>query len=120
MEAIAIPTTRFLGGWDVDFSDPVKTAAFLRLHGVGERGFEFFRTVQTALEVIIEEGGTAQCYDHCRDLSGDLFRTLRARNIHLPVIGTTTPFTISSKPRAARMSSGGRNRGNSLCRAFRT
>lgn len=82
---MAIPTTRFIGGWDVDFSDPAQTAAFLRLHGVGERGFEFFRTVQTALEIIIREDGTAECYDHCRDISGDLFRTFRTRNIRLPI-----------------------------------
>lgn len=49
---------RYLAGWEVDFHDEDFLRSYLAVHGVNKEGFNFFKEVQSAIELEIE-GDTA-------------------------------------------------------------
>lgn len=76
---------RFLGGWEVDFSDEESATRFLLTHGIGEDGYRLFGRVQTALELHIEGDMIKKLYETTY-FEGEIFLELQDENIKLPIL----------------------------------
>jgi hypothetical protein len=75
-----IRKTRYLGGWEVYFENKGSTINFLTTHGVNFEGFQFFQSVQLALEFEIEGNKLIKGYKHKQNE-----KKLLWENIKLPL-----------------------------------
>ena len=73
---------KYLAGCEVYFDDPEQTQRFLQTHAVDYAGFEFFKTVNFALELIRTEKGSITCLKH----SVGRYVEKKADNVRLPDI----------------------------------
>lgn len=71
--------TRYLGGWEIDFSRRNAARRFMRVHAVDEIGFKFFSDIQAALELKPKSKGLFDCYKHAQGAIA-----LTTENIKLP------------------------------------
>lgn len=56
--------TKYLAGWEVDFEDMEEAKRFLQTHAVDRKGFDFFKTVNFALELKMTKQGTIDCFEY--------------------------------------------------------
>ena len=48
-------TKRMIAGWEIDFENPDKLKKTLLTQGIDKAGFDFFKTAQTATEIVIKQ-----------------------------------------------------------------
>ena len=58
------PRSQFLGGWEVKFRSPRALRSFVQTHAVDQAGFDFFRKVQSAIELRPRSDSGFDAYKH--------------------------------------------------------
>lgn len=59
--------SRFIAGWEIDFENPDELKKILVTQGIDKKGFEFFRKVQTATEIVIKNKQIVKAIQHSED-----------------------------------------------------
>lgn len=56
--------SKYLAGWEIDFNTPGELEKILITHGINKKGFEFFKSIQTATEIFIENDSIVKITKH--------------------------------------------------------
>ena len=73
-------TVKYLAGWEVNWDDSEFVEAFLVTQGVDKKGFDFFKKVQSGLELHLEGNKLIRCFEHW-----ERGKKLDAELINLPI-----------------------------------
>lgn len=60
--------SRYIAGWEIDFDNHDQFKKILLTQGIDSYGFELFSTIQSATELVIEDGKTIKAIQHFSDI----------------------------------------------------
>jgi len=84
-DEVSCVAIRYFGGIEINFEDRELCKAFLATQGIDRKGFDFFRTIHSALEMHTFGDKMLACYECSRDQYDRETRDLVAENLQLPL-----------------------------------